>query len=91
MVTEGIAPSNSEIRELLLPVIDELPDRDELPPGFRLVLREIDRFLATRTPSARCRRRSRTNRRGQGSAAVAGGTKRRADRGDLPPGSRRSC
>jgi hypothetical protein len=52
MVGEGIAPSNSEIRELLLPVIDELPDRDELPPGFRLVLREIDRFLANRTPSS---------------------------------------
>ena len=50
-VSEGIAPSNSEIRELLLPVIDELPDRDELPQGFRLVLREIDRFLAAR-PSA---------------------------------------
>jgi hypothetical protein len=31
-------------------VIDSLPDRDDLPHGFRLVLREIDRFLATRTP-----------------------------------------
>jgi hypothetical protein len=49
MVSEGIPPSNREIRELLLSVIDELPDRDDLPSGFRLVLREIDRFLATRT------------------------------------------
>jgi hypothetical protein len=51
MVSDGIAPSNSEIRELLLPVVDELPDGDELPPGFRLVLREVDRYLATRPPS----------------------------------------
>ena len=26
------------------------PPRSDLPPGFRLVLREIDRYLATRTP-----------------------------------------
>ncbi len=50
-IDEGIPPSNREIRDLLLPVIDDLPDRDDLPPGFRLVLREIDRFLATREPS----------------------------------------
>ena len=86
MVGEGIAPSNSEIRELLLPVIDELPDRDELPHGFRLVLREIDRFLATRTASSGAAISSRTNRRGQGGAAVVGGSQCRADRGNLPPG-----
>jgi hypothetical protein len=49
-VGEGIPPSNRDFRDLLLPVIDDLPDRDDLPQGFRLVLREIDRFLATRTP-----------------------------------------
>ncbi len=48
MVGDGVPPSNREIRDLLLPVVDDLPDRDDLPPGFRLVLREIDRFLATR-------------------------------------------
>ena len=47
MVGEGVPPSNREIRELLLPVIDDLPERDDFPDGFRLVLREIDRFLAT--------------------------------------------
>jgi hypothetical protein len=51
MVGEGVPPSNREVRDLLLPVIDELPERDDLPPGFRRVLREIDRFLATRTTS----------------------------------------
>ncbi len=50
-VGEGIPPSNRDFRDLLLPVIDDLPDRDDLPQGFLLVLREIDRFLATRTPS----------------------------------------
>ena len=53
LVEEGIPPSNREIRELLLPLIDDMPDRDDLPPGFRLVLREIDRFLAIRSLPAR--------------------------------------
>jgi hypothetical protein len=51
LVGDGVPPSNREIRELLLPVIDDIPDRDDLPNGFRLILREIDRFLARR-PSA---------------------------------------
>jgi hypothetical protein len=50
-IDEGIPPSNREIRDLLLPVIDDLPDREDVSPGFRLVLREIDRYLAIRTPS----------------------------------------
>ncbi len=52
-IDEGVPPSNREIRDLLLPVIDDLPDREDLPPGFRRVLREIDRYLATRAPSQR--------------------------------------
>ena len=51
MVAEGLPPSSREVRDLLLPVIDDLPDRDDLPEGFRLVLREIDRFLASRPTS----------------------------------------
>ena len=47
MVQDGTPPSSSELRELLLPVVDQVPDMD-LPPSFRLVMREIDRFLATR-------------------------------------------
>jgi hypothetical protein len=49
---EGLPPSNRDLRELLLPVIDEIPDREDMPPGFRLVLREIDQYLATRTRAA---------------------------------------
>ena len=53
IVAEGVPPSNREIRELLLPVIDDLPARDEFPNGFRLVLRDIDRFLSTRSAPTR--------------------------------------
>jgi hypothetical protein len=48
-VGAGLPPSNREVRDLLLPVIENLPERDDLPQGFRLVLRETDRFLAART------------------------------------------
>lgn len=47
LVEGGIPPSNTEIRELLLPVVDRLPDV-EVPPGMELVLREIDRFMSSR-------------------------------------------
>jgi hypothetical protein len=50
VVGVGVPPSSREVRDLLLPHIDDLPEGDELPPGFRLVLREIDRYLATRMP-----------------------------------------
>ena len=54
LVSSGTQPSSRELRELLLPIIDGAPDRDDLPPGFHRVVREIDRFLATRPapPSA---------------------------------------
>jgi len=47
LVQHGTPPSNTDIRELLLPLIDRVPDVS-LPPNFELVLREIDRFLSTR-------------------------------------------
>jgi hypothetical protein len=48
LIDEGTPPSSREVRELLLPLIDDLPQLAVMPPGSRLVLREIDRFLATR-------------------------------------------
>lgn len=51
LMGEGVPPSNVEIREVLLPMLDRLPDLDEPPPGFGLVLREIDRYLASRIPT----------------------------------------
>ena len=52
LVADGIAPSNREIRDALLSVIEDLPGRDELPEGFRLVLREIDRYWSRRPAAA---------------------------------------
>jgi hypothetical protein len=48
LVTEGLPPSNIELRDLLLPVLDDIPEDAELPKNFQLVLREIDRFLSSR-------------------------------------------
>ncbi len=46
-VNNGLQPSNRELRDLLLPVIDELPSVLEFPKNMQLALREIDRYLAT--------------------------------------------
>ncbi|MCC6124263.1 MAG: hypothetical protein IT426_04830 [Pirellulales bacterium] len=50
MIADGIVPSNADLRELLLTVVEEMPDLGEIPPGFQRVLCEIDRFMATRLP-----------------------------------------
>lgn len=53
LVEDGMAPSNVELRELLLPLVDVVPDAgDDAPQPWRLVLREIDRWLATQAESA---------------------------------------
>jgi len=48
MVGEGVPPSSQEVRDVLLPILDGLPDLDEMPHGFVLALRELDRYLAGR-------------------------------------------
>ncbi len=48
LVTESLPPSNIELRDLFLPVLDDIPEDIELPKNFLLVLREIDRFLSSR-------------------------------------------
>jgi hypothetical protein len=50
-VRAGVPPSNREIREFLLPALDDMPELADLPEGFRLVLREIDRYLESRPPA----------------------------------------
>ena len=49
LIGAGMPPSSREFRERLSPLLDDLPDPEEITPGFQLVLREIDRSLATRT------------------------------------------
>jgi hypothetical protein len=50
LVSGGLPPSNRELREFLIPVIESLPESAELPREFELVMREIDNFLATCPP-----------------------------------------
>jgi hypothetical protein len=49
LVKGGVPGSNREIRAALLPVIENLPEHSDFPRGLRLVLHEIDRFLAQRS------------------------------------------
>lgn len=51
LLTEGVPASSLVLREVLLPILDELPDINDLPPTFGIVLREIDRYLAGRMSS----------------------------------------
>ncbi len=48
LVEEGMPPSTRELREALMPIIDDVPDLDNPPPSFQRVLREVDRYLASR-------------------------------------------
>ncbi len=50
LVDGGMPPSNRVLRELLSPIIDDLPEDADVPPAFQLVLREIDRFMASYPP-----------------------------------------
>ena len=43
----GMHPSSVELRELLLPAMDDLPVLEQEHPAFNLVVREIERFLTS--------------------------------------------
>jgi hypothetical protein len=45
LVDTGTPPSSPEIREHLIPILDDLPDLGEVPRNFEFVLREVDRYL----------------------------------------------
>jgi len=52
LINNGERPSSRELRDVLAPVIDDLPDvGNELPANFHLVLRELDRYLESRPPA----------------------------------------
>lgn len=48
LLTRGLPPSNVELREALLPIVEEIPEALCDDPKFQRVLRELDRFLASR-------------------------------------------
>lgn len=48
LVADGVPPSDLELRELLLPILDEIPEEITLGPGASQAVREVDRYLASR-------------------------------------------
>jgi hypothetical protein len=50
LMAEGMPASNTEVRDMLAPIVDDMPDM-QLPESFQRVLSELDRFLATQMPS----------------------------------------
>ncbi len=52
LVDSGTPPSDRGLRELLLPIIEHLPEGDD-PPTLKLVLREMDRYLLNSTAGER--------------------------------------
>ncbi|MBK9118953.1 MAG: hypothetical protein IPM18_05020 [Phycisphaerales bacterium] len=51
LVANGTPPSDRALRDLLLPLLDSLPESLEPGDGFQLVLREVDRYLAAQESS----------------------------------------
>lgn len=47
MVRGGVPPSNRDIRDAILPIIDAVPMSNGFPPTFHLVLREAETYRAT--------------------------------------------
>ena len=52
LVSDGIPPSNVELREIVIPILDDMPELNDVPEGFSLALRETDHYLASRTAAA---------------------------------------
>jgi hypothetical protein len=44
LVTGGLPPSNKHLREHLLPALGGMPELPDVPKGFQLFLREMDRY-----------------------------------------------
>jgi hypothetical protein len=49
LVGEGMPASNTDLRDMLVPIVDDIPEL-EIPDNFQRVLGEVDRFLATQMP-----------------------------------------
>lgn len=47
LVELGVPPSSTEIRNILLPVVETLPELEEDHPKLDLILREIDAYVST--------------------------------------------
>ncbi len=52
LLGQGVPASDVDLREMLVPIVDDLPESNDLPDGFRQVLKEVDRHLATQVAPA---------------------------------------
>jgi hypothetical protein len=52
LVTDGLPPSNRELRDLLLPHAETIPESLELSKNVSLVLRELEQYLTSRPSPA---------------------------------------
>jgi hypothetical protein len=52
VVAAGLPPSNADVRELLLPVLDTLPEDQEPGPNAERVFRAVNEFVASRPAPA---------------------------------------
>ena len=87
LVRDGVPPSNRELRDALLGVLEDLPERDDLPDGCRRVLIEIDRYLATAIGDGQTVGFACSGGGSGGGRTTAPGAKRGADRGDAAQGT----
>ena len=55
LVKDGVPPSNREIRDAVLPIIDIAPSTDGFPITFQLVLREARKYQAEQDTCPPCR------------------------------------
>lgn len=55
LIELGMPPSSVDLRNILLPVLDDLPELGEDHPGFDLVLREIDAYISVNPVQSRTR------------------------------------
>jgi 3-dehydroquinate dehydratase len=63
LTATGVPPSDPQLRDLLLPCLDTLPERTAGSPGFETVLQEIDRFLADQAQLEEQRKNGRQSTR----------------------------
>jgi hypothetical protein len=50
--TYGVPPSDIELRDILAPLADQVPENWELPPAFERVMESVDVYLATQETEA---------------------------------------
>lgn len=52
LISDGLPPSNADLRSILIGHLDDLPESLELPEGFKKFLTAADSYLANQQPEA---------------------------------------